>query len=136
MEYLTLPLALRNGYFLKSDLYDSIADSIGLLLSTRKGSLPFEPEYGCNLWDKEYSDLYTANRSEIQASVRQAIGQFETRLFNVTVSLVEAKAGPGHSLGGFVRRSLRSQSSQRIQVWLRHRRQCYPANSPPLAAVA
>lgn len=103
MEYLTLPLVLRNGYFSKSDLHDSIADSIGLILSTRKGALPFDPEYGCALWDKEYSDLYTANRSEIQASVRQAISQFEQRIFNVTVSLIKVESGTRHSLGVAVR---------------------------------
>jgi phage baseplate assembly protein W len=103
MEYLTLPLVLRNGYFPKSDLYDSIADSIGLLLSTRKGSLPFDPEYGCALWEKEYSDLFSANRSEIQASVRQAISQFEQRIFNVTVSLIKVESGTRHSLGVAVR---------------------------------
>ena len=99
MEYLSLPFLLRKGFLDKTDLYDSITNSIGLILSTRKGSLPFDPEYGCDLWDKEFSDLFMANRSELQGSIRNAIDIYEARMFNVSVSLMNIDSGPDHPLG-------------------------------------
>ncbi len=99
MEYLSLPFTLKKGYLKKSDLRRSLSDSIGLILSARKGSMPFDPDYGCDLWDKEYSDLFMANRSEVQGSVRNAINKYEARLFNVSVSLMNIDTGPNHPLG-------------------------------------
>ncbi len=99
MEYLSLPFILRKGFLDKTGLYDSIKNSIGLILSTRKGSLPFDPEYGCDLWDKEFSDLFMANRSELQGAIRNAIDIYEARLFNVSVSLMNIDSGPDHPLG-------------------------------------
>lgn len=99
MDYLSLPLTLRKGFFRTTDLYESINHSIGLILSTRRGSLPFDPEFGCDLWEKEYSDLFMANRAEVQGSVRNAINRYEQRLFNVSVSLVKVETNPNHPLG-------------------------------------
>lgn len=99
MEYLSLPLTLRKGRFKKTDLTNSISNSIGLILSTRQGSVPFDPEFGCELWNKEFSDFYTANRSDIQGSIRKAIGKYEKRLFNVSVTLQNVETAPGHPLG-------------------------------------
>ncbi len=86
MDYISLPLTLREGYFSRTDLNESITQSVGLILSTRLGSIPFKPEYGCELWDREYADILTANKAEIRASLRNAIDKFERRLVNVSVS--------------------------------------------------
>jgi len=97
MDYLSLPLVLRNGYLDRVDLADSIRYSIGLLISTRKGMLPFDLEFGSDLWEKEFSDLYVAKKSDIRASLRNAIGLYEKRLHNVTVSVANvshAQTGP------------------------------------------
>ncbi len=99
MKYLTLPLTLRKGHFKKTGLHNSISNFIGLILSTRPGSIPFDPEFGCELWDREFSDFYTANRSDVQGSVRKALGKYEKRLFNVSVTLLNVKTAPGHPLG-------------------------------------
>ncbi|SYZ72871.1 putative GPW/gp25 family protein [Candidatus Zixiibacteriota bacterium] len=95
MEYLALPFVLREGYLSKATLEESLTYSIGLILSTRLGSLPFDPEYGCDIWDKEYSDLYTANKAEIRASLRNAIDRSEKRLYNLSVSFVSAAESQG-----------------------------------------
>ena len=87
MDYLSLPLVLREGYLDRVDLADSIRYSIGLLISTRKGMLPFDLEYGSDIWEKEFSDLYVAKKSDLRASLRNAIGLYEKRLYNVTVSV-------------------------------------------------
>ncbi|MCU0639937.1 MAG: GPW/gp25 family protein [Candidatus Krumholzibacteria bacterium] len=99
MEYLSLPFALRKGYLRTTDLGESISNSIGLILSTRRGSLPFDPEYGCDLWEKEYSDLFMVNKSDVQGSIRNAISKFEPRLYNISVSLINIQTGPDHPLG-------------------------------------
>jgi phage baseplate assembly protein W len=99
VKYLALPLILRDGYLPRSDLKQSLTHSIGLLLSTRPGALPFEPDFGCDLWDKEYADIVTANKANIRASLRNAIDRFEKRLYNVSVSFVNMTDSHPHALG-------------------------------------
>lgn len=99
MDYLSLPLVLREGYLSRTDLKESITYSIGLLLSTRIGAMPFVPEFGCDLWEKEYSDLYTANKADVRASLRNAIDKFEKRLYSVSVSFVNVSNSAPHALG-------------------------------------
>jgi len=100
VDYLGLPFQLRDGYLSRAtDLRESIHQSIALLLSTRLGDLPFLPDYGCEIWQMSFTDLETANRSEVRASFRNAIDRYEKRLFNVSVSFTHDR-GPGpHVLG-------------------------------------
>jgi phage baseplate assembly protein W len=99
MEYLTLPFILRDGYLARGTLRESIDHSIGLILSSRIGVMPFNREYGCDIWDKEYSDLYTANKAEIRASLRNAVDKLERRLYNVSVSFMNVSEESPHLLG-------------------------------------
>jgi len=99
MEYLALPFVLREGYLTKADLPESITYSIGLLLSTRRGTIPFSPDYGCDIWEKEFSDLYSANKGEIRASLRNAIDKYEKRLYNVSLSFKETATEAARVLG-------------------------------------
>lgn len=100
MEYLGIPFALRNDYLARAeDLRESIHQSIALLLSTRVGDLPFLPDYGCEIWQMAFTDIETANRADVRASLRNAIDKYEKRLFNVSVSFTHDH-GPGpHVLG-------------------------------------
>ncbi|MCK5125868.1 MAG: GPW/gp25 family protein [candidate division Zixibacteria bacterium] len=88
MDYLALPFVLRNGYLDRSDVNESLRFSIGLILCTRHGSMPFEPEFGCGIWEKEFSDILSANKADIRSNLRNAIDKYERRLFNVSVSLI------------------------------------------------
>ena len=97
-EFLALPLRLRDGFFRRCNLEQSIHQSVALLIATRRGMIPFAPEYGSNLWEKEYSDLYTSHKSDVQSALRNAIGQFEPRLYNLGVSLVQ-KSSSGEAPG-------------------------------------
>jgi len=99
MEYLSLPLLLKKGYLSKVSMYDSLLYSIGLILSSRLGTLPFEPSFGCDIWEKEFSDLYTANKADIRAGIRIAIDKFEKRLYNASVTLVNVDVSHLHALG-------------------------------------
>ncbi|MEW6411703.1 MAG: GPW/gp25 family protein [Candidatus Zixiibacteriota bacterium] len=103
MDYLVIPFALRDGYLGRGTMQESITYSVGLLLSTRQGAMHFDPEYGCDIWNKEYSDLYAANKADIRASLRNAINVYEERLYNVSVSFVSVEDSAPHSLGLAVR---------------------------------
>lgn len=99
MEYLGIPLALKEGYLNRATLEESLAYSVGLILSTRKETLPFNPDFGCELWEKEYSDLYTTNKADIRSAIRNAIDKFEKRLYNVSVSFSSESVDSTHPLG-------------------------------------
>ncbi|UCD62534.1 MAG: GPW/gp25 family protein [Candidatus Zixiibacteriota bacterium] len=99
MDYLALPFVVRDGYLDRCSLQESITYSVGLLLSTRRGGMPFEPDFGCDIWEKEYSDLYAASKADIRASLRNAINKYEERLYNVSVSFVSVEDNAPHSLG-------------------------------------
>lgn len=94
-----MPFILRDGYLQRCSLEESITYSIGLILSTRIGTIPFNRDYGCDIWDKEYSDLYTANKADIRGGLRNAIDKFEKRLYNVSVSFISADDSNPHTIG-------------------------------------
>lgn len=100
MEYLALPLVLRDGYLPRTNLMESMTYSIGLILCTRIGAMPFRQEFGCDLWDKEYSDLYTSNKADIRASIRNAISKYEKRLYNASVTFNYADKDSGAKILG------------------------------------
>jgi phage baseplate assembly protein W len=99
MEYLSLPLVLREGYFGRATLSESIAYSIGLILSTRIGSISFEPEYGCAIWESEFADLLTSSKADIRGSLRNAIDKYEKRIYNTSVSFANVESPDSHRLG-------------------------------------
>jgi phage baseplate assembly protein W len=99
MDYLALPFILKEGYLGRCNLEESITYSIGLLLSTRPGTIPFSPEYGCDIWNKEFSDLQTANKTDIRGGLRNSIDKFEKRLYNVSISFLPMDDGSLHTLG-------------------------------------
>ena len=98
MEYLTLPLRLRHGFFDRGDIHESIRHSVGLILSSRPGHLKFLPEFGCGVWEKEFADMLSVNKSDIRAFLRNAIDRHERRLYNLSVSFTPENPRPGENL--------------------------------------
>ncbi len=103
MDYLILPCLLKDGYLTRGDLQQSITHSVGLILSTRPGMMGFASDFGCNIWEREYSDLLSANKANIRAGLRNAIDKFEKRLYNVSVSFTPPKDVSVRALGLNVR---------------------------------
>ena len=99
MEYLALPLVLRDGQFDRASVRESITYCVGLLLSTRLGMMKFRPDYGCDIWEMEYSDLYAASKADILSSLRNTIDKHERRLYGVSISFVNVDDNAPHSLG-------------------------------------
>ncbi|UCD17292.1 MAG: GPW/gp25 family protein [Candidatus Zixiibacteriota bacterium] len=103
MDYLSLPMVLREGHLRRASLHDSISYSVALILSTHVGRLPFQPDFGCGIWELEYSDLYTVNKSDVRASLRNAIDKYEKRLYDVSVSFTSINDSSAHILGMVVK---------------------------------
>lgn len=103
MEYIALPFTLHEGYLDRADLEQSITYSVGIIIGTRPGSMTFNPEFGCAIWDKEYSDIFSSNKADLRSNVRNAIDSFEKRLFNVSVSILNVESKAGHPLGVVVK---------------------------------
>ncbi len=99
MDYLSIPLALKEGYLNRATMEESLAFSVGLILSTRKDTIPFDADYGCEIWEKEYSDLYTTNKADIRSAIRNAVDKYEKRLYNVSVSFASESVDSTHPLG-------------------------------------
>ena len=57
-----------------------------MILSSRIGMMRFYRKFGCEVWEKEFADLYTTNKADIRANLRNAIDKFEKRLYNVSVT--------------------------------------------------
>ena len=83
----------------KADLRESITFSVGLILSTRTGTMPFDTDFGCNIWDKEFTDLQTANKGDIRSALRNAIDKYEKRLYNISVSFSNLDTSTVQTLG-------------------------------------
>ncbi len=103
MEYIALPFILRKGFLDRANLEESIAHSIGLIISTRVGTMKFDPEFGCGIWEREFSDLHTANKGDIRANIRNSIDKYEGRLHNVSVSFENIGDANSHILGMIVK---------------------------------
>ncbi len=103
MEYLALPFILREGYLDRANLHESLAFSIGLIICTRIDSMPFAPDFGCEIWAREYTDIQTANKGDIRSALRNAIDKFEKRLYNVSVSFASRDDPGTHALGMMVK---------------------------------
>lgn len=103
MEHLVLPFAIRKGYLNRGDLQESITNSIGLILSTRVGRMPFLPDFGSDIWEREYGDIFSVNRSDIRSALRNAIDTYEKRLYNLSVSFSPSDQLLAYRLGMVVK---------------------------------
>ena len=91
MDYLALPVKLRNGFLRRATREESISYSIGLILSTRKGSLPFDIEFGWDLWEREFSDLVLVIKGDMKSNIRNVNDESEIVLGFFSMAGVEEK---------------------------------------------
>jgi phage baseplate assembly protein W len=86
-DYLQLPLSLSKGSLSKVSPRESIYQFIGLIIATRMGSFPYDLDFGCRIWDAEYTYLSAKSKGDIRSDIRQAIALYERRLTNVSVEV-------------------------------------------------
>ncbi|MDJ1502995.1 GPW/gp25 family protein [Cytophagaceae bacterium BD1B2-1] len=89
-SYYTLPLRLdeilQKKMHTQCGLRESVAQNLFLLLTTHFRESRFDGEYGCSIWEEDFS-LQSSNRwkDEIVKSVTTTIAEYEKRLANVRV---------------------------------------------------
>jgi phage baseplate assembly protein W len=103
MEYLRLPYQAKKGYLNRGDRHQSIIDSVGLILSTRMGRIGFLPDYGSEIWEREYGDIFSANKADIRSALRNAIDRYEKRLYNLSISFSPSDQEAAARLGMVVK---------------------------------
>lgn len=74
-----------------------IEQALRLLASTRKGEIPYQPDYGLNAIYQAIGDVSTVT-SEIEREMLIAIARFEPRIASVAVRAVKVANTSGRSL--------------------------------------
>ena len=73
----------------------AIKNSLRNLLSTKKGSKPFFPQYGTNLQNHLFNNINAFTKSSIQKEIQDATRLFEPRVFIENVTVEDDKNGSG-----------------------------------------
>jgi phage baseplate assembly protein W len=93
-EYYQLPLALgrirHREELPKCSLPDSINRHIHLICTTAFGEMQFDNSFGCCIWDNEFDNLASVNKTRelIRKSIADSITQHEPRLQQVKVEIM------------------------------------------------
>lgn len=71
----------------KCDIGESISQVLFLLICTRKGEMPGEPDFGCDIWDLQFEQIQDQRKwtDAIEVSLQQCINRFENRLYDAQV---------------------------------------------------
>ncbi len=77
----------RTGRIALSSGEDDIKESIGIILSTRKGERAMLPEFGCDIFRYIYGALGSNEIAEMRRCVKEALRKWETRIINVEVNI-------------------------------------------------
>lgn len=79
-KYLKVPLTLTHGSLEKVPLRESISQYVGIIIGSRFGAFPFNPEFGCKIWDSEFTYFSPQSLGEFNRYIRNAISEHEKRL--------------------------------------------------------
>lgn len=80
----------RNQELPECNLGTSIAQNIFLIISSKFNEHRFDPEYGCEIWDKDF-ELITNQikwQEEVNKSIVKSLKHYESRLENINVDTV------------------------------------------------
>ncbi|PZP44792.1 MAG: hypothetical protein DI598_14095, partial [Pseudopedobacter saltans] len=92
-QFLTLPLQLdlltKKTQHPRTNLKQSIAQNLHLLLTTGLGELGTDEFFGSLMWEKDFSNFVASNqqKEDITKQIVQAINQYEPRLENIKIML-------------------------------------------------
>lgn len=87
LPFRPLHLMASNGQVETCDVYESIAQNIMLLITTKKGENRYDEEYGNDVWDVEFDNGISTTIWEnifIKSLIRQ-INDYESRIKNPKV---------------------------------------------------
>lgn len=77
------------GSFVHVSDEESIRDHINMLITTAREEFPPDPEYGCEIWEHEFTSVLSSNTwmDRLEKSMLELVERYEKRL-----TLVEVKA--------------------------------------------
>ena len=65
----------------------SIKNSLLGIVTTRKGSRPFDPEFGCDLVDEHFENMTPLTADTIERNIQAAVRNYEPRIDKLSVSV-------------------------------------------------
>ena len=65
----------------------SIKNSLLGIVTTRKGSSPFDPEFGCDLVDELFENMTPLTADTIERNIQAAVRNYEPRIDKLSVSV-------------------------------------------------
>ena len=101
-KYLKIPLNLTHESLDKISLRESISQFVGIIIGSRFGSFPFDPVFGCRIWEREYTHFSIESQAEFRGFLRNAISTYEKRLKNVSVNIIQAFVAPNRNKASLV----------------------------------
>ncbi len=66
----------------------SIKNSLLGIVTTRKGSRPFDPEFGCDLVDELFENMTPLTADTIERNIQAAVRNYEPRIDKLSVSVM------------------------------------------------
>jgi phage baseplate assembly protein W len=99
---------------------ESISQVLFLLICTRKGEMPGEPEFGCEIWNLQFEQFNNARLWEdvLESSLQSGIEKFEPRLHEVTVRISVREVEVSYPFREYP--DIKHQASIQVQAKLRH----------------
>lgn len=66
----------------------SIKNSLLGIITTRKGSRPFDPEFGCDLSDQLFENMTPLTADTVERNIESAVRNYEPRIDKLTVNVI------------------------------------------------
>lgn len=85
----------EKGHVKTTGLYEDIAKSLEILLTTRPGERLMQPKYGCHMETLLFDSLDTGTKTMIKERIRTAILYFEPRIETKNITLDDSRQNEG-----------------------------------------
>lgn len=66
----------------------SIKNSLLGIITTRKGSRPFDPEFGCDLSDQLFENMTPLTADTVERNIESAVRNYEPRIDKLVVNVI------------------------------------------------
>ncbi|URO83682.1 baseplate wedge subunit [Escherichia phage EC128] len=66
----------------------SIKNSLLGIITTRKGSRPFDPEFGCDLSDQLFENMTPLTADTVERNIESAVRNYESRIDKLSVNVI------------------------------------------------
>jgi phage baseplate assembly protein W len=66
----------------------AVKNSLLGIITTRKGSKPFDPEFGCDMSDQLFENLSPLTANTLEKSITAAVRTYEPRIVRLSVNVI------------------------------------------------